>query len=116
MERRAFHAGLGIWSLQDPRRVGHLDAGRYIGLLMSVTGKVVNVHAGPKAFHLNFGKDFRTDFTAVIFRKDLSRLLQEGIQPVTEYDGRFVEVTGVLKAYKGPEIIVESADQLVLSP
>lgn len=116
VERRAFHAGLGIWSLQDPRRVGHLDAGRYVGLLMSVTGKVVKVHEGPKAFHLNFGEDFRTDFTAVIFRKDLSRLLKEGIQPVTGYEGRSVEVTGILKEYKGPEIIIESADQLVLSP
>lgn len=116
VERGAFLSGLGIWSLQAPRRVGHLDAGRYIGLLMSVTGKVVKIHAGAKAFHLNFGEDFRTDFTAVIFRKDLSRLLKEGIQPVTGYEGRAVEVTGILKEYKGPEIIIESADQLVLSP
>lgn len=116
VERGAFHAGLGIWSLQDPRRVGHRDAGRYIGLLMSVTGKVVTFHEGPKAFHLNFGKDYRTDFTAVIFRKDLSRLLQEGLLPLKEYGGQFVEVTGILEEYKGPQIMVESADQLFLSP
>jgi micrococcal nuclease len=116
VERGAFLSGLGIWSLQNPRRVEHGDANRYIGLLMSVTGKVVNVHEGPKAFHLNFGKNFRTDFTAVIFRRDLSRLLEEGLEPVTAYEGRFVQVTGILKAYNGPEIIVESADQLVLSP
>jgi endonuclease YncB( thermonuclease family) len=116
VERGAFLAGLGIWSLQDPRRVSHHDARRYIGLLMSVKGKVVNVHEGPKAIHLNFGKDFRTDFTAVIFRKDLSRLLEEGLEPVTAYEGLSVEVTGILKEYNGPEIIVESAGQLVLSP
>ncbi len=115
-EREAFRAGLGIWSLQDPRRVGHKDAGRYIGCLMSVTGEVKDVHEGPKAFHLNFGRDFRTDFTAVIFRKDLARLVGEGMQTVTGYKGRRVEVTGTLKDYQGPEIIVESADQIVLSP
>ncbi len=116
VERGAFLVGLGVWSLQDTRQVSHSDAGRYIGCLMSVTGEVVNVHAGPKAYHLNFGKDYRTDFTAVIFRKDLSRLVEEGLHPVTGYEGRFVKATGILKEYNGPEIIVESADQLVLTP
>lgn len=115
-ERGAFLVGLGVWSLQDTRQVEHSEAGRYIGCLMSVTGEVVTVHAGPKAYHLNFGKDHRTDFTAVLFRKDLSRLVEEGLRPVTGYEGRFVKVTGILKEYNGPEIIVESADQLVLAP
>ncbi len=116
VEREAFAAERGIWSLQNPRRIAHGDAGRYIGCLMSVTGRVVNVHRGPKAFHLNFGKDHRKDFTAVVFRKDIARLVGEGLEPVTEYEGRRVEVTGILKEYKGPEIIIESADQLVLLP
>jgi micrococcal nuclease len=116
IERGAFLVGLGVWSLQEPRRVDHSDAGRYIGCLMSVTGEVASVHAGPKAYHLNFGKNYRTDFTAVLFRKDLSRLVEEGLHPVTGYEGRFVKVTGILKEYNGPQIIIESADQLVLDP
>jgi micrococcal nuclease len=113
LERGAFHAGRGIWSSQDPRRIAHTEAGRYVGCLMTVTGRVVDVHGGPRAFHLNFGPDYRTDFTAVIFRRDLARLIKEGLYPVTEYQGKFVEVTGLLKEYNGPEIIVESTDQLV---
>ena len=116
IEVGAFLVGLGVWSLQDARQVDHSDAGRYIGCLMSVTGEVVNVHAGPKAYHLNFGKDYRTDFTAVLFRKDLSSLVEEGLHPVTGYEGRFVKVTGILKEYNGPQVIVESADQLALTP
>ncbi len=113
-ERRAFREGLGIWALQRPRRVPHNEAHRYIGSLMTVTGRVLHVHTGPKAVHLNFGDDFRTDFTAVIFRKNLPRLLSEGLAPVSTYAGRRVEVTGVVKSYKGqgPEIIVEAADQI----
>jgi micrococcal nuclease len=116
IERGAFLVGLGVWSLQDTRQVDHSDAGRYIGCLMSVTGEVADVHAGPKAYHLNFGKNYRTDFTAVLFRKDLSRLVEEGLHPVTGYEGQFVKVTGILKEYNGPQIIVEAADQLVLAP
>jgi micrococcal nuclease len=115
-EREAFLVGLGVWSLQEARQVDCRDAGRYIGCLMSVTGEVAKVHAGPKAYHLNFGKDYRTDFTAVLFRKDLSRLVEEGLHPVTGYEGRFVKVTGILKEYNGPQIIVESAEQLVVTP
>jgi len=116
VEREAFREARGIWSVQDPRRIRHDEAARYIGLLMSVTGRVAQVHEGPRAFHLNFGQDYRTDFTAVIFRKELSRLIKEGLYPVTEYEGKSVEVTGILKEYNGPEIIVESADQLVQVP
>lgn len=113
-ERRAFREGVGIWALQRPRTVPHTEAYRYIGSLMTVTGRVLHVHTGPKAVHLNFGDDFRTDFTAVIFRKNLPRLLSEGLAPVSTYAGRRVEVTGIVKSYKGqgPEIIVEAADQV----
>jgi endonuclease YncB( thermonuclease family) len=113
VERGAFRGVRGIWSMQDPRRIGHSEAAQHIGSLMSVTGRVAQVHEGPRAFHLNFGQDYRTDFTAVIFRKELSRLIKEGLYPVTEYMGKSVEVTGILKEYNGPEIIVDSADQLV---
>lgn len=112
-EREAFRAGRGIWSLQNPRRVPHEEAHRYIGSLMTVTGRVLKVHTGPKAIHLNFGEDYRTDFTVVIYRKNLTALLGEGLEPVTSYAGRIVEATGYLRSYKGPEIIIDSAEQLV---
>jgi len=115
-EREAFRKGLGIWALQRPRTVPHTEAYRYIGSLMTVTGRVLYVHTGPKAVHLNFGDDYRTDFTAVIFRKNLPQLLEQGLAPVSSYAGRPVEVTGVLKSYKnqGPEIIVEAPDQIAI--
>ena len=115
LEREAFRAGRGIWSLQKPRRVAQSEAGDYIGWLMTVTGSVRKVHTGPRAIHLNFGADYRTDFTGVIYRKDLSRLTGEGLKPITAYSGQAVEITGVIKEYQGPEIIVEAADQIDIS-
>ncbi|MEW6440237.1 MAG: thermonuclease family protein [bacterium] len=112
-EREAFRRERGIWSQQPTRRIPHQEAGRFVGCLMTVTGRVLKVHTGPKAVHLNFGANDRTDFTAVIFRKDLAALLQDGLQPPAEYAGRLVEVTGYLRSYGGPEIIVDSADQLI---
>ncbi len=113
LERKAFREGLGLWSLQDPRRISHNKAGLHIGALFSVTGRVKKVYSGPKAIHLNFGQDYRTDFTAVIFRKDLSRLAKEGLPPLKTYKGKKIEVTGIIREYNGPEIIIESVDQIV---
>jgi micrococcal nuclease len=116
-EREAFRDGRGLWSLQNPRSVPHGAAGNYAGRMMTVTGKVIRVQEGPRAVHLNFGPDFRTDFTAVIYRKDLSRLSGEGLLlPVTGYEGRKVAVTGIIRAYNGPEIIVRDASQIRPGP
>ncbi len=115
LERGAFRVGLGIWSLKEEREIDQSDAGRYVGRLMSVTGRVLNVHAGPKAFHLNFGENYRDDFTVVIFRENLPGLQEEGLHPVSGYEGRLVKATGIIREYNGPQIVVESADQLVLA-
>jgi len=115
-ERKAFRDGRGIWSRQQTRRVPVEKAEQYVGCLMTVSGQVLKVHIGAKAVHLNFGKNYRTDFTAVIFRKNLPALLEEGLEPVATYAGRLVEVTGYVRSYEGPEIIVDSADQIVSLP
>jgi len=116
-EREAFRAKRGIWSLQVPRRADHREARKYVGWLMTVTGTVRKVFVGPRAVHINFGPDYRTDFTAVIYRRDLSRLSGDGLLlPVTGYKDRRVAVTGVIKEYNGPEIIVRAADQIVPLP
>jgi len=117
LEREAFRAGRGLWSLQAPRRVPHPEAGKHVGMLMTVTGRVRKVFVGPRAVHLNFGPDYRTDFTAAVFRKDLPRLAGEGLlQPLTGYEGRQVSVTGVIREYNGPEIVIEAADQISFYP
>ncbi len=115
LEREAFRDRRGLWSLQKQREVSHEKAGRFIGKLMIVNGTVLNVHKGEKAIHLNFGEDYRTDFTATIFRKDLSSLQGQGMKPVEEFRNRKVAVTGYIKKYMGSEIIIESMDQIILT-
>ncbi len=113
IERNAFRQARGIWARQEPRRVDHEQAGRYIGWMMSVTGQVSNVHIGPRAIHLNFGRDYRTDFTAVIFRSNLPGLSKQGLlMPVTDYKGKRVQVSGHIKSYNGPEILIDFAEQI----
>ena len=55
-EREAFREGLGIWSLDKTRQVGHADAHQYMGRMMTVTGRVKSVHEGRKVVYMNFGE------------------------------------------------------------
>ncbi len=104
LQKKAQQEKKGIW--KNSSIISSDEAHRYIGQIKCVEGEVLNIHEGQKAFHLNFGKDWKKDFTVVIFKRDLSFFLSKGISPVKDYQNRFIRVTGLIKEYNGPEIIV----------
>ncbi|MBU2266019.1 MAG: nuclease, partial [Candidatus Omnitrophica bacterium] len=57
---------------------------------------------------LNFGQDYKTDFTVVIFNNSLGAFRQQGIDPVSFYRDKTVSVSGRIREYNGPEIIVNT--------
>jgi len=69
---------------------------------------VVNSYKSKKCVLLNFGKNYKNDFTVVIFNKVLSAFSRESINPVSFYIGKKIRVTGKIREYNGPEIIVNS--------
>ena len=65
---------------------------------------------------LNFGEDWRTDFTISIAARDWKRFEAEGISP-EDFRGRKVRVRGWLRSRNGPMINATHAEQIeVLSP
>ncbi|MDF1536149.1 MAG: thermonuclease family protein [bacterium] len=108
--------GKGLYSGEAIKVVSHLDADDHIGSRVMVRGKVLALHRGRKAWHLNFGEDYRTDFTAVLFDEGRSRFREFDIDP-GDLVGAEVLVIGKVKRYNGPEIILRGPDQiLVLNP
>lgn len=105
-------SGAGIYALPAYRVVPHERSADHIGERAVVRGRVRGIFRGPKAWHLNFGEDWRTDFTAVIFREGQKRFRELGIDP-GGYVGSEVLVIGKLKRYNGPEIIVRGPDQVL---
>lgn len=89
---------------------------KYLGQLVTVKFKVVEATEREKVIFLNSSKDYQTDFTAVIFKPDDAKNFKEaGIDPVSFYVGKTVEVTGVLREYNGPEIILRGPWQITVS-
>jgi len=80
----------------------------YIGQTRTVQGKVLNAYKSSKCIFLNFGADWHSDFTAVIFKSSFDAFYDKGIDPVTFYKGKTIRVNGRIREYNGPEIVVNA--------
>lgn len=111
-QAQARREGRGLWGAYERLDAG--DAGQYVGQIRSVRGRVSGTYRSSECVFLNFGKDWRTDFTVVIFNNSLPAFGKKGIDPVSFYKGKTVEVTGRIREYNGPEIIVNIPEEIVI--
>ncbi|MEO0205625.1 MAG: thermonuclease family protein [candidate division WOR-3 bacterium] len=90
--------------------ISYRDAEKYYGKIKTVEGVIVVANNTGKVCFLNFHKDWKRYFTAVIFASDFDRFPKN---PEDYYLNRKVRITGLIKEYKGkPEIIVKSPTQI----
>jgi hypothetical protein len=105
LERAAREAGAGLWA--DARIVVKAtDRSSLLarsGLYALVEGRVVSVGYGSRMVFLDFGRNFRTDFTVMVPQTLVPRLGEAGIT-VDSLAGRAVRVRGVIEETGGPAI------------
>ncbi|MEO0129185.1 MAG: thermonuclease family protein [candidate division WOR-3 bacterium] len=103
--------GKEIISSKKPDEViSYLDANKYYGKIKTVEGTIVLTNNTGKVCFLNFHKDWKRHFTAVIFASDFDKFPKN---PEDYYLNRKVRVTGLIKEYNGkPEIILKSPSQI----
>ncbi|MCK4912396.1 MAG: thermonuclease family protein [Candidatus Omnitrophica bacterium] len=105
-QKKARKKKKGLWGSFPV--IDHNQANKYINQIRSVEGVVVDTYQSAKCLFLNFGQNYKNDFTIVIFNKALSAFTRDGIDPVDFYIGKKVRVSGKIREYNGPEIIVNS--------
>ena len=87
------------------------EAPRFVGSFQLIEGRVREVAVVRKRAYLNFGEDWRTDFTISIAPRDRRRFLADGIDPMG-YQGQRVRVRGWLRHYNGPLVDVTHPEQI----
>jgi hypothetical protein len=112
-EAEARTAKRGIWADAFYRIRNADELGGDIGTFQVVESKVVSVKVGRERTFLNFGPDYRTDFTVTISARDMKRLAKDGIDPAS-WNGKTVRVRGWLSLLNGPEIELTHAEQIEL--
>ena len=111
LERAARMAGRGIWDhpfygVRAPSKTyGHL------GTFQVVEGRVVDAAKVKGTVYLNFGADWRKDFTVTIRPKALRMFLKAGVEPLS-FKNQTVRVRGWLKSYNGPMIEATHPEQV----
>lgn len=112
LEREARAARRGIWRhpFYAIRKADAIDAAD-IGTFQLVQGTVRKAARVKNHVYLNFGADWRTDFTITIAARDLKLFEQAGLD-LFALEGRTVRVRGWLDSYNGPTIEADHPEQI----
>ena len=105
-QKKARKRKKGLWGSFPV--INHSQANKYINQIRSVEGVVISTYKSAKCVLLNFGQNYRNDFTVVIFNNVLDAFNRKGINPLRFYKGKRVRINGKIREYNGPEIIVNS--------
>ena len=98
----------------EPGVVSDTEAAAHVGQMATVQGLVADVYVSQKGdVFLNFENPYPNEvFSGVVFASSAGQF-----GDLTSYQGKQVQVTGVIRLYKGrPEIILQSPDQLRIAP
>lgn len=110
-EQAARTVGRGLWSHEAYaiRRPDPDPLAQYVDSVQIVEGVITQTADVRGRIYLNFGADYRTDFTITIARKNRKRF--EDIDPLS-LDGARVRVRGWIELMNGPMIWLDHPERL----
>ena len=114
-EQDARRRRAGIWSHANYRVRSPDELPDLIGRFEVAEGTVKAANVVNGTLYLNFGDDWRTDFTLRARRSALDLFETDGIEPAS-YEGRQVRARGWLKDFNGPMIDVTHPEQIEILP
>lgn len=114
LERAARAAGRGLWAEPAFAARSAQDPGRIAGGFRIVRGRVARIAPVGRYVYLNFGADWRTDFTVRLPKPVQNRLAARLGHDVARLEGREVEVRGFVLEAGGPLIALSHPEQLEL--
>ena len=111
LERQARVARIGIWDhpFYQVRQAGNLSG--LIGNFELIEGVVqdATIHRG--LGFINFGADYRSDFTITLERDVVRRFRHEDVA-IEDYIGHRIRVRGWLRLWNGPMVEVTHPEQI----
>ncbi|MEM9495118.1 MAG: thermonuclease family protein [Pseudomonadota bacterium] len=112
MEEEARETETGLWTL-PAYRIRRADAFRVrdLGAYHLTEGRVLGASARRSRTFLNFGEDYRTDFTATIANGTLRKWRKTPFNPAS-FEGAMVRVRGYVASINGPSVEVTHPAQI----
>ncbi len=110
-ESNARAANAGLWALPAYRVRTPEGLGRDTGTFQIVQGKVLTADVKNGRAYLDFGADWKTDFTVTISPEDMVNFRFDGVDP-RDYAGKTIRVRGIVQQFNGPEIEIANPKQI----
>lgn len=118
LEAEAREAGRGLWGA-DVFRIRTPEPNTlalYLETVQIIEGRVISIGDTRERLYLNFGFDYRTDFTVSVNQRDTARFEEAGLDLRT-LEGRIIRVRGWIQAINGPSISIDHPERIeVLTP
>lgn len=116
VEEQARSEKKGIWSLNRWQILdaAHVPVEETVGHFYIVEGKIVDVGESRDTIYLNFGSNWREDFTAEVRKKDLLLFKNHPLEQKEALIGKNVRVRGIIKPVNGTLISVTHPEQLTI--
>lgn len=111
LESEARRAKRGIWGHPYYRVIDQRQSARHLRTFQLVEGKVLKAVIVRGRAYLNFGKNWRNDFTITMSPKTMRRFWRNG-PDIKTYQGKTIRVRGWLKKFNGPMIEASHPEQI----
>jgi len=115
IERDARRANKGIWAKPYYRIRTTTEVREDIGSFQLVMGRVRNTAKVDGRVYLNFGRNWRKDFTVNIPPERVQTFTKAGLDPLA-LDGRWIRARGWIESYNGPMIEATHPEQIEVIP
>lgn len=112
-EAEAEKARRGVWAHPDYAILSSEKADGYAGEFRLVQGAIQNAAQVRDRYYLNFGDDWKTDFTVTIERSDLKHFDKAWLETLP---GKTVRVRGWLFQQNGPAMTLSHPEQVEILP
>ncbi len=100
LETKARAEKLGLWAAEGFGILMPEDTENHIGSFQIVEGTIESAALRKNRIYLNFGKNWRDDFTVSIAPTDKRSFTKEGLDPL-QWNGKTIRVRGWLESYNG---------------
>lgn len=114
-EKKAREEKIGLWDMEEYKILSPEETPAHERSFQIVEGRIESAAMNQNRVYLNFGKDYRTDFTVSIPPESRRHFSKANLDPL-QWNGRVIRVRGWIESYNGPFIEVDhpAAIELVL--
>ena len=110
LEDAARQSKNGMWEMKEYAVLNPEQAKKHIGGYQIVEGRINNASMYKNRLYLNFGNNWREDFTVSISAFDLKNFTRQKIYP-KDWNGKNIRVRGWIESYNGPYMEIDHPER-----